>query len=124
MKIILKNKTIIVKIIILSVVLLSLSIQLVTLINIKSVVKIVKSEPDSELETCIQTAPMLSRDAVYYLYECGGKIGIYDAKSSILIDIVDVFTDSLPANDKVALKKGIAIYSFTDLSKIIDDFSS
>ncbi len=62
--------------------------------------------------------------ALYTLYECGGKIGIYDAKSDILIDIIDVLAISLPSADQKSLKKGIPIYSLGELAKIIDDFSS
>ncbi len=70
------------------------------------------------------TMPMLPREVIYRLYECGGKIGIYDAKTDILIDIIDVLAATLPRADRLALKKGIDIYTFADLAKIIDDFSS
>ena len=70
------------------------------------------------------TVPTLPREVIYRLYECGGKIGIYDAKTDILIDIIDVLAATLPRTDRLALKKGIDIYTFADLAKIIDDFSS
>lgn len=63
-------------------------------------------------------------NAIYRLYECGGKIGVFDAKSEIIIDVLDIFVYSLPRNDRESLKKGIDIYSFDELSKIIDDFST
>ena len=64
------------------------------------------------------------KEAVYRLYECGGKIGIFEAKTNTLIDIIDVFTSTLPQNDREALKDGIDIYSFTELSNIITDFTT
>ena len=70
------------------------------------------------------SAPMIATDAIYRLYECGGKIGIYDAKSEILIDIVDVYVSTLPTADRIALKKGIDIFAFSELSDIIADFTS
>lgn len=75
-------------------------------------------------DTEVITAPLLPREVIYRLYECGGKIGIYDAKTDILIDIIDVLAATLPHADRQALKKGIDIYTFADLAKIIDDFSS
>ncbi|MBQ4599224.1 MAG: hypothetical protein IJB19_04880 [Clostridia bacterium] len=69
-------------------------------------------------------APMLAGDAIYRLYECGGKIGIYDAKTEVLIDIIDVLVTTLPSADRLALKKGIEIYAFSDLAQIIEDFST
>lgn len=70
------------------------------------------------------SAPMLGGSALYTLYECGGKIGIYDAKSGLLLDFVDVLVDTLPENDRLALKKGITLYSFSDLAALIEDFST
>lgn len=70
------------------------------------------------------SAPMLGGSALYTLYECGGKIGIYDAKSGLLLDFVDVLVDTLPESDRLALKKGITLYSFSDLATLIEDFST
>ena len=61
---------------------------------------------------------------MYRLYECGGKIGIYDADTEVIIDIIDIFVSTLPKSDREALKSGIDVYSFTELSEIIDDFST
>ena len=63
-------------------------------------------------------------NAIYRLYECGGKIGVFDAKSEIIIDVLDIFVYSLPKKDRESLKSGIDIFSFSELSKIIDDFST
>ena len=69
-------------------------------------------------------APMLSGNALYTLYECGGKSGIYDANSGLLLDFVDVLVETLPEQDRMALKRGITLYSFSDLASIIEDFST
>ncbi len=78
----------------------------------------------SESKITHVSAPMIATDAIYRLYECGGKIGIYDAKTEILIDIVDVYVSTLPAADRIALKKGIDIFAFSELADIIADFTS
>ena len=67
---------------------------------------------------------LLQLSAKYMLYECGGKIGIYDASSNTIIDIIDILVCTLPKNDRTALKKGIEVFSLSELSNIIDDFSS
>lgn len=73
---------------------------------------------DQEFDIAIQDR------AMYRLCECGGKIGIYDAESEILIDIIDVFVSSLPRGDRQALKQGIDVFTFSELAKLIDDFST
>lgn len=78
----------------------------------------------AESRTASVSSPMLGGSALYMLYECGGKIGIYDAKSGLLLDFVDVLVDTLPENDKLALKKGITLYNFSDLVALIEDFST
>ena len=67
---------------------------------------------------------LIQPQAEYKLYECGGKIGIYDAQSDTIIDIIDILVSTLPAKDRYALKKGIEVFSLTELSDLINDFSS
>ena len=62
--------------------------------------------------------------ALYTLRTCGGKIGIYDAASGLLLDFVDVLVETLPEQDRMALARGITLYSFSDLASIIEDFST
>ena len=98
--------------------------QIVLLYNSVKILKLAAAETEEYTPVYASTKPMLSQDALYCLYECGGKIGIYDAKSSILVDMIDVFAASLPPSDRKALKNGIEIFSFSELSEIIDDFTS
>ena len=69
-------------------------------------------------------APLLPGNALYTLRTCGGKIGIYDAASGLLLDFVDVLVETLPEQDRMALARGITLYSFSDLASIIEDFST
>ncbi len=99
---------------------------LVQIFTLSSILKILNSTKDEEAvqEVIAVNKPLISKDALYCLYECGGKIGIYDAKSRILIDIINVYTSTLPKSDQQLLRSGIEIFTFSELSSIIDDFSS
>ena len=110
-----------------TVILLFLTLGIINVIMTANVSqKLDNTQPTYKIVADVQAVnlPRLPSKAIYRLYECGGKIGIYDADSEILIDIIDVFTSTLPKSDRLALKKGIDVYTFSELSKIIDDFSS
>ena len=94
----------------------------VILINTAKIIKL--AETEDSISVLSYEKPMISGTALYRLLECGGKIGIYDAKSSILIDTIDVFVASLPSADRKALKNGLDVFSFSELSEIINDFTS
>ena len=106
------------------VVVLVLATQAAILYTSAKILNLAKSETEEYVPAYVSEKPMLGQDAQYCLYECGGKIGIYDAKSNILIDMIDVFAASLPLSDRKALKQGIEVFSFSDLSDIIVDFTS
>ena len=63
-------------------------------------------------------------DPLYILRECGEKIGIFDPATDVLLGFVDVFVSTLPENDRTALRNGLAVYSFSELSERIEDFRS
>ncbi len=106
--------------------LIAVFIVLIQIITLVSTIKILRKTEKEEISQAVFAVdkPIISQDALYCLYECGGKIGIYDAKSQILVDIINVFAASLPQSDQILLKNGIEIFSFTELSNIIDDFTS
>lgn len=104
-----------------------ITVQCITLFYINIMIKTIQTnEPIATdvVNASAEQTQTIANDAIYKLYECGGKIGIYDAKSDIIVDIIDIYASTLPKSDRAALKKGIEIYSFTELSKIIDDFST
>ncbi len=98
--------------------------QCLNLLYTHTLAKSIERQQNASRSVYAANAPMIASDALYRLYECGGKIGIYDAKSEVLIDIIDVLVTTLPAADRLALKKGIEIYAFSDLAQIIEDFST
>ena len=124
MKIKFPNKTTVFAIALLCTVLACCIMQCVNMANTTKLLYRIETYETNSKSVYVAAAPMLASDAIYRLYECGGKIGIYDAKTEILIDIIDVFAATLPAADRQALKKGIEIYSFSELAGIIEDFST
>ena len=110
-------------------VIISLLIQIINISLTNKLKKQIGAKPAIVLQTSssdtIQPTDIIAQDnAIYKLCECGGKIGIYDAETDILIDIIDVFVSTLPTKDRQALKAGIEVFTFTELAKIIDDFST
>lgn len=106
-------------------VLLIITVLFANIIFTKKLLNRIESQNTEEIEFEYATSvPMLASDALYQLHECGGKIGIFDAKSNILIDIIDVLVSTLPSADRQALKSGIDIFDFSELTKIIDDFTT
>ena len=78
-----------------------------------------KNESIAVINTAaIETSP------IYTLYECSGKIGIYDSKTNVLIDIIDVFVSTLPIKDRISLKDGLDVYSLKELTEIIVDLTT
>ena len=121
MKLAIKNKTMLIEIALLFGILLCICLQCILLIHAFRKETIDKNDTDS---LAVPASLMRTGDAVYLLYECGEKIGIYDAKTGILVDIIHVFASSLPPNDQMALKKGIPVFSISELAAIIEDFST
>ena len=105
-------------------VLLAVTITIYSTVLYNNTVMIKQLQAENNEMTIACQKPMISGEALFCLYECGGKVGIYDAKSNILVDIIDVFVYSLPEGDRKLLKSGIEVYSFSDLSKIIEDLTS
>ena len=61
-------------------------------------------------------------DALYLLRECGGKIGIFDPHTDILLGFIDVLVSTLPDNDRVLLRDGFPVYSFAEFNARVEDF--
>ena len=119
MKIKIPNKEIILLAAAIIAIAVCIAMQCISLIGIRQISK----EDNIACEATISTE-IVANKALYRLCECGGKVGIYDAETNIIIDIIDIFVSTLPKNDRIALKSGIEIYSFKELSEIIEDFST
>ncbi|MBE6531106.1 MAG: hypothetical protein E7679_03300 [Ruminococcaceae bacterium] len=62
-------------------------------------------------------------DTVWIIREYGERIGIFN-ESDELIDIIDVYTKTLPEADRLLLKEGIVVSSEKQLNSLIEDYSS
>lgn len=124
MKIKIPNKSTLLYAALLAACLLGCTLQSISLAQTQKLLHRMEDNKNADSAVISVSAPMLAKDALFYLKECGGKIGIFDAKTEILIDIIDVFSVSLPTADRQALGQGIPIYSFTELASVIEDLST
>ncbi len=120
MKIKLPNKNILLYSALLAAVLLCCLLQIIALRKTKV---FLQNAEGSDIAVSASASP-LSGDTLFLLRECGGKIGIFDAKSNILVDVIDVFAASLPVADQKALRQGVEVRSFAELASMIEDLST
>ena len=123
MKIKIPNKSVLVYAACIAISLLGCILQSIALVKTDAVLRGITAEQDRQVFSTV-SAVLPRTDALYLLRECGGKIGVYDAKTDILIDIVDVFAASLPAADRTALRQGLPIRSLAELASVIEDLST
>lgn len=121
MKIKFPNKNVLLYSALLSAALLGCALQGLSLAKADAVLRSIQGDESSAVAAF---ASVPTQDALFFLRECGGKIGIFDASSDILVDIIDVYAASLPAMDRKALENGIAIRSFSELSALIEDLTT
>lgn len=121
MKIKIPNKNVLLYSALLAAALLSCTLQGFSLAKADAVLRSIRGG-DSSAIAVFASAP--TQNALFFLRECGGKVGIFDASSNILVDIIDVYAASLPVADRRALENGIAIRSFSELSALIEDLST
>lgn len=62
-------------------------------------------------------------ERVWIVREYEERIGIFN-EADELLDIIDVYTKTLPEADRLMLKEGIVISSEKELSSLIEDYSS
>ena len=63
-----------------------------------------------------------SENGIFIVKEYENKIGIFN-ESGELIEVIDVYTKTLPNTDQRLLEEGITIYSRSELNAIIEDYS-
>ena len=86
--------------------------------------EIIASQAEAELDT---PAPIIQSDAVspeFVVKEHEGHIAVFyqnEEKPQIVLDTQVKF---LPDYDRVQLKSGIAVYSYEELSALIEDYIS
>ena len=64
----------------------------------------------------------LETNEEYFIKEYDGRIGIFDANGT-LVEMIDVYTKTLPEADKLLLKEGFKVIGKKALSSIKEDYS-
>lgn len=72
-----------------------------------------------------ESAPQKSTAAPHYVLRSeGGHPALFDAdehESQALSEYVDIYTNLLPAADKAALERGIAVHTKAELAQLLED---
>ena len=83
----------------------------------KKYVYVVASESEDELYQ------KENEDVLYTVKEYFGKIGVFD-EDGALINMIEVYTKTLPKADRLLLREGITVTSKQALDALIEDYSS
>ena len=93
----------------------SKEIRIETVIETKEIYVLVESSESSTLP---------QEDSICFVVkEYDGKIGVFDTKGTLL-NIIDVYTKTLPKADQTLLREGIGLKSEDELRALIEDYSS
>ena len=71
-----------------------------------------------------QALPELAAQS-YRLCDKGGRVAVYrcgtDGQPEVLITITGIYTNLLPENDAVRIKRGVTVYSERELDLLLED---
>lgn len=84
-----------------------------------------ETPPSSEQQSlAAQAVPELSAQN-YLLRDKGGRVAVYrcgtDGKAGELVTVTDIYTNLLPENDAVRIKRGILVHSERELDLLLED---
>ena len=69
----------------------------------------------------VDNSETVDTEDIYIVKSYEGKIGIFE--NNYLIDVIDVYTKTLPKADQKLLEKGIVISGKSDLNSLIEDYT-
>ncbi len=78
------------------------------------------SPPETDHECDTEKDP--TEERVWIIREYEGRIGVF-SEDGALLDVIDIYTKTLPETDKNLLREGIRITSEQALRAIIEDYS-
>ena len=79
----------------------------------------------SAVNTPRKAEKKLNEEQVTYILKShNGRVALFENTSSKPEMIFDVFTDSLPTEDQIALKNGIEANSKSDVEKLLEEYLS
>ena len=67
---------------------------------------------------------IIPKEEYWIIKEYEGHPAVFNGMNKNPSEILDVSISSLPATDRILLSEGIRVYSETELSKLIEDYSS
>ena len=78
----------------------------------------------AEQSLAAQAVPELSAQS-YLLRDKGGRVAVYrcgaDGKTGELVTVTDIYTNLLPENDALRIKRGIVVPSERELDLLLED---
>ena len=94
--------------------------------------KLSPSVPDAGSEAPPSSAPDLAAQALpelesqsYFLCDKGGRVAVYrhsaDGSADTLVTITSIYTNLLPENDALRIKRGVTVYSERELDLLLED---
>ena len=69
----------------------------------------------------VDNSETVDTEDIYIVKSYEGKIGVFE--NNYLIDVIDVYTKTLPKADQKLLEKGIVISGKSDLNSLIEDYT-
>ena len=83
-----------------------------------------RSPPSSAADLAAQALPELAAQS-YRLCDKGGRVAVYrcgtDGQPEVLITITGIYTNLLPENDALRIKRGVTVYSERELDLLLED---
>ena len=81
-------------------------------------------KPSSAADLAAQALPELAAQS-YRLCDKGGRVAVYrcgtDGQPEVLITITGIYTNLLPENDALRIKRGVTVYSERELDLLLED---
>ena len=83
-----------------------------------------EAPPSSAADLAAQALPELAAQS-YRLCDKGGRVAVYrcgtDGQPEVLITITGIYTNLLPENDALRIKRGVTVYSERELDLLLED---
>lgn len=67
---------------------------------------------------------ILPKEEYWIIKEYEGRPAVFNGMNENPSEILDVSISSLPSSDRALLREGIRVYSESELSRLIEDYSS
>ena len=75
-------------------------------------------------DECVEKMPELAAQS-YRLCDKGGRVAVYrcgtDGQPEVLVTITGIYTNLLPENDALRIKRGVTVYSERELDLLLED---